>query len=95
MAEMRFKKGMKLLDIATEFSALSDRVSVSSATVFKYLLIFIISHNKMISLIKMKQDSYGIWVDNIINFTGGPTAYSEHIYQKYASFLFGTPSQLR
>lgn len=86
---------MKLLDIATEFSALSDRVSVSSATIFEYLLIFIISHNKMISLIKMKQDSYEIWIDKLIDFTGGPAAYSEHIYQKYARFLFGTPSQLR
>jgi len=95
MAEMRFKKGMKLLDIATEFSALSDKASVSPATVFKYLLMFLISHNKMITLLKLEHDSYGEWADQIINYTGGSAAYVEHIYKKYACFLFGTPSQLR
>ena len=95
MANMRFNKDMNFLDIATEFSALSDKVSLSSATVFKYLLIFMISHNKMISLLKLKHDSYGEWTDQIINYTGGSEAYVKHIYQKYARFLFGIPSQLR
>ena len=92
---MRFKKDMKLLDIATEFSALSDNVSVSSSTVFKYLLIFIMAHNKMIALLKLQHDSYGEWADQIIRYTGGSAAYVEYIYNKYAFFLFSTPSQLR
>ena len=95
MAEMRFKKGMKLLDIATEFSALSDNVNVSAATVFEYLLMFMISHKKMMAFLKMQEDTYGIWVEQINSFTGGSAAYIANIYEKYGLFLFGTPSQLR
>ena len=95
MASGRFKKGMNLLDIATEFSALTDDISVSSATIFKYLLIYMISHKKMMTLLKLRQDTYRQWVEHITNFSGGVAAYTERIYQKYAVFLFGTPSQLR
>jgi len=95
MAEMRFKKGKKLLDIATEFSVLSDNACVSPATVFEYLLLFMISHKKMMNLLKMQEDTYGIWVDQINGFTRGSSAYITDIYEKYDLFLFGTPSQLK
>jgi len=95
MASCRFKKGMNLLDIATEFAALTDNISVSCSTVLKYLIIFMISHKKMMTLLKLQYDTYVQWAEHINNFTGGVKAYTEYIYQKYACFLFGTPSQLR
>ena len=97
MANLRYIKKNSLLDIADEFSAISESllISVSPATIWKYLLIFTIAHTKMISLLKLNYDIYRQSVDHIINFTGGPVAYVEYIYQKYALFLFGTPSHLR
>ena len=95
MAVMKFIEGMNFLDIATEFSALTDNISVSSSTVFKYLLIYIRSHKKKMTLLKLQQDSYMQWAEHINNFTGGVKAYTEDIYQKHDIFLFGTPSQLR
>ncbi len=97
MADLRYNKKMSLLDIADEFSAISESlsISVSSATIWKYLLIFMISHKKIISFFKLNYDTYDKTVNHINQFAGGPVAYVEYIYRKYILFLFGTPSQLR
>lgn len=97
MADYRFNKDMPIVDIAYEFStnAEPEIVLLSPSTVFEYLLSFAITHTKLLSLLKFNFDTFSQTVDHIKNHTGGPVAFAEHIYQKYAFFLFGTPSQLR
>lgn len=97
MADLRFNNDMPIVDIAYEFSthAEPEIVLLSPSTVFEYLLSFAITHTKLLSLLKFKFDTFSLTVDHIKNYTGGPVAFAEHIYQKYACFLFGTPSQLR
>lgn len=93
MALLYFIQKKSLLDIAIEFAALSDSALITASMVLKYLLLFKIAHNKLISIMKYRDDSLCKTIDLIKNFTGGPAAFVINIYKKYAFFLFGIPSQ--
>ena len=95
MALLYFIQKKSLLDTATEFAALSDSALITASMVLKYLILFKIAHNKLISIMKYRDDSICKTIDLIKDFTGGLAVFVKDIYNKYAFFLFGIPSQLR